>query len=67
MQTPTERQADHAPLIDLARRHAAQLRSDAIDEFWHGAGSATRRAIRSATRLASSIARHQRLRTGQRA
>lgn len=65
MHTSTVRDADHGRLIDLARRHAAQLRADAIDEFWHGAGSAARRAMRSAARFAASLARHQRLRAGQ--
>jgi len=65
MPTPTERHPDHARLVDLAQRHAAQLRADAIDEFWHSAGGATRRAMRSARRLAASFGRHQRLRTGQ--
>jgi hypothetical protein len=57
--------SDHARLVDLARRHAAQLRDEAIDEFWCNAGSAARRALRSARRFAASLARHQRLRAGQ--
>ena len=65
MHAETERLADHARLMDAARRHAAQLRADAIDEFWSSAGSATLRALRSARRLAASLARHQRLRGGQ--
>jgi hypothetical protein len=67
MQTPTDRLADHARLMDAARRHAAQLRADAIDEFWNSTGSAARRALRSAHRLAASLARHQRLRARQHA
>lgn len=56
---------DHARLLDLARRHAAQLREEAIAEFWCHAGDAARQALRSARRFAASLARHQRLRAGQ--
>ena len=65
MHTANDRHTDHARLMDAARRHAAQLRAEAIDEFWSGAGNATRRALRSAQRLATSLSRHRRLRAGQ--
>ena len=50
-------------LMETAKKRASQLRGDAIDDFWSGAGVAARQALRSATRLANSIARHARLRT----
>jgi hypothetical protein len=62
MHTDTHRIADQHLLMDAARRHAAQLRAEAIDEFWSSAGDAARRALRSTRRLAASLARHQRLR-----
>ncbi|MDF2467206.1 MAG: hypothetical protein K0Q43_5441 [Ramlibacter sp.] len=65
MHTDTHRLADQHLLMDAARRHAAQLRADAIDEFWSSAGDAARRALRSTRRLAASLARHQRLRAQQ--
>lgn len=49
-------------LMETAQKRAAELRSEAIDEFWSDAGTVARRALRSATRLAHSIARHARLR-----
>jgi hypothetical protein len=49
-------------LMETAKKRALELRNDAIDDFWSGAGDAARRALRSATRLAHSIARHARLR-----
>lgn len=64
MHTATDRHTDHARLMDAAARHAAQLRAQAIEDFWSGAGSAARRALRSAQRLAASLSRHQRLRAG---
>ncbi len=67
MPTDPRRLADHALLMDAARRHAAQLRAEAIDEFWSSAGDAARRALRSTRRLAASLARHQRLRAQQEA
>lgn len=65
MHTPDDRHIDRDRLADLARRQAAQLRAEAIDEFWSTAGDAARRTLRSARRFAASLARHQRLRTGQ--
>jgi hypothetical protein len=50
-------------LMETAKKRALQLRSDAIDDFWSGAGDGARQALRSATRLAHSIARHVRLRS----
>lgn len=64
MSTHTDRLADHARLMDAARHHAAQLRADAIEEFWGSAGCAARRVLRSTRRLAS-LARHRRLRGQQ--
>ena len=49
-------------LMETAKKRASQLRSDAIDDFWTGAGEGARHALRTATRLAHSIARHARLR-----
>jgi len=54
--------AEYNRLMETARKRAAELRSDAINDFWSDAGTAARRALRSATRLAHSIARHARLR-----
>lgn len=62
MQTDIDRLAEHARLTDAARRRAAQLRAEAIDEFWISAGCSAQRALRSARRLAASLARHRRLR-----
>lgn len=47
--------AEYNRMMDEARRRAAQLRRDAISDFW-------RRALRSAQRLAGSLARHTGLR-----
>ena len=52
-------------LMETAKHRAAELRSDAIGDFWGGAGEAARRALRSATRFAASLARHSKLRRQQ--
>lgn len=52
----------HDRLMDLAKSRAAQLREQAIDEFIDGLADAARRALRPASRLAASMARHSRLR-----
>lgn len=57
--------AEYNRIMDEAHRRAAQLRRDAIGEFWCGAGDAARRALRSAQRLAGSLARHAWLRGHQ--
>ena len=57
--------AEYNRLMETAKKRAAELRGDAIDEFWTGAGQAARRALRSATRLAASLARHSKLRRQQ--
>ena len=49
-------------LMETAKKRASELRGDAIDDFWSSAGDGARQALRSATRLAHSIARHARLR-----
>jgi hypothetical protein len=49
-------------MMETAKKRASQLRGEAIDDFWSGAGATARQALRSATRLANSIARHGRLR-----
>lgn len=49
-------------LMETATKRAAELRSEAIDDMWTDAGHALRQALRSATRLSHSIARHTRLR-----
>lgn len=51
-------------LMETAKKRASELRGDAIDDIWSGAGDAARRALRSATRLAGSLARHHRARRG---
>jgi hypothetical protein len=51
----------HDRLLDLAVARAAQLRERAIDDFFDGVAAAARRALRPASRLASSIVRHSRL------
>jgi hypothetical protein len=52
----------HDRLIDLAKTRAAQLHEEAMDDFFDAAGRAAKRALRPASRLAASIARHSRLR-----
>jgi hypothetical protein len=54
-------------LMETAKKRASHLREEAIDDFWSGAGSAALGALRSATRLAQSLARHARLRHGTQA
>ena len=54
--------AEYNRMMETAKKRAAELRSEAIDDFWADAGAAARRALRSATRLAQSLARHDRLR-----
>ena len=49
-------------MMETAKKRASELRTEAIGDFWSGAGEAAGRAIRSATRLAHSIARHNRVR-----
>ena len=49
-------------LMETAKKRASELRGDAIDDLWAGAGEGARHALRSASRLAHSIARHARLR-----
>ncbi len=52
-----------ARLMDAARSRAAQLREQAIADFWDDAGAAARRALRASRRFAASLARHAALRT----
>ena len=54
--------AEYNRMMETAKKRSSELRSEAIDEFWTGAGDAALRAIRSATRLAHSIARHGQVR-----
>ncbi|MDB5874221.1 MAG: hypothetical protein JWQ07_3663 [Ramlibacter sp.] len=49
-------------MMETAKKRASELRADAIDDFWSGAGDAARYALRSASRLSHSIARHARIR-----
>ena len=53
---------EYNSMMETAKKRASELRDDAINDFWSGAGEAARRALRSATRLAQRIARHERLR-----
>lgn len=52
-------------LLDAAKLRAQQLREEAIADFWSGSGEAARQALRSAQRLAASLARRARLRDQQ--
>jgi len=56
-------------LHDLARQRAAQLRAQAIDDFWRGADAAWAATLtgarRSAQRLAHRLAHHARARQAQ--
>ena len=47
-------------MMETAKKRASELRAEAIDDFWRDAGDAARQALRSATRLAHSMARHAR-------
>lgn len=49
-------------MMETAKKRASELRAEAIDDFWLGAGDAARRALRSANRLAHRIARHAQVR-----
>jgi hypothetical protein len=53
---------DTSRIIQAARSRAQQLREQAIGEFWSGSADGARQALRSAQRLARSLARHARLR-----
>jgi hypothetical protein len=53
---------DYNRISDAAKLRAAQLRQEAISEFFNFSGAAARQALRSAQRLANSLARHARLR-----
>jgi hypothetical protein len=53
---------EHARIVDAAKARAAQLRAQAIEDFFGGAAQGAGKALRSAQRLAYSLARHQRLR-----
>lgn len=50
---------EHNRLIDLAGQRARQLRREAVENFGHEAAPI---ALRAATRLVQSLARHARLR-----
>lgn len=49
-------------LHETAKLRAEQLRREAMAQFWADSGDAARQALRSARRLAGSLARHARLR-----
>lgn len=57
--------AEDSRLMDAAKARAHRLRDEAIEDFWHEAGHAGRRALRAANRFAHSLARHARLRKQQ--
>jgi hypothetical protein len=59
------RPADYTRLMEAAKLQAAQLRREAIADFWSDAAAGTLRSLRSARRLASSLARHAQLRGQQ--
>jgi hypothetical protein len=61
----THRRIADARLLEAAKLRAQQLRREAIADFWSGSGEAARQALRSAQRLAASLARHARLRDHQ--
>lgn len=56
---------DYSRLMDAAKERATQLRSEAVKDFWNETSLAGGRALRSANRLAHSLARHARLRQPQ--
>lgn len=58
----THRRIGDPRLLDAARLRAQQLREEAIADVWSGTGEAAKQALRSAQRLAASLARHARLR-----
>lgn len=51
-----------ADVHETTRRRAAELRAEAYDAAWNQGSAVLRRTLRSATRLAASLARHERLR-----
>lgn len=61
----THRRIADPRLLEAAKLRAQQLRQEAIADFWSGGGEAVRQALRSAQRLAASVARHARLRDHQ--
>jgi hypothetical protein len=56
------RPADYARLMEAAKRHAEQLRREAIADFWSEATATALRSLRSARRLASRLERRAQLR-----
>ncbi|MBC7602885.1 MAG: hypothetical protein H7255_09530 [Ramlibacter sp.] len=62
MNTNLNRPGEYNRLLETAKKRAAELRSEAVNNFWDGAGDAAQRAMRAAARLAVSLARHQRAR-----
>ncbi len=56
---------DYNRLMDAAKTRALQLRNEAIKDFWNETSLAAGRVLRSANRLAHSLARHARLRKQQ--
>jgi hypothetical protein len=52
-------------LHDAAKLRAEELRRETMAQFWTDGGDAARHALRSAQRLAHSLARHARLRGQQ--
>ena len=57
--------AEQQRLISAAMARAHQLRGEAIADFCHETGDTARRALRSANRLAHSLAHHTWLRKQQ--
>lgn len=56
---------DHARLIADAKHEAALLRRETLDSWMDGAVLAIAHPVRSANRLAASLARHTRIRNRQ--
>jgi hypothetical protein len=57
--------ADHVRLIADAKHEAALLRRETLDSWMDGGGRAIAHPLRSAQRLAASLARHTRIRNRQ--
>ena len=62
--TSLNHRTEYNRLVETAKKRSSELRSEAIGDFWAGADDAVRRAVRAATRLSHSIARHARSRHG---
>ena len=53
---------DYDAIMAAAKARANQLRDEALDDVWQGAGHACARGLRAVTRLSHALARHAHLR-----